>query len=53
MTTTQAERNTQKQKSAKKKQSFPSTNVGTPLAPIRPRQKKQEYEVLSDWSHAS
>ncbi|WP_017317359.1 hypothetical protein [Mastigocladopsis repens] len=54
MTTVEIDSNKQENKSAKKKQSFRPTNIGTPLAPLRPRQRKeQEHELLSDWDHAS
>jgi hypothetical protein len=53
MTATQTKLNTQAPKSTNKKQSFRNVNIGTPLKPVRQRQKKQEYEALSDWSHAS
>lgn len=55
MTTVEIGSKKQEHKSAKKKQkSFPPTNIGTPQAPLRPRQtKQQEPELLSDWEHAS
>lgn len=53
MTTTQTDINTKAPKSTRKKQSFRNVDIGTPLKPVRQRQKKQEYETLSDWSHAS
>ncbi|MFB2769370.1 hypothetical protein ACE1AT_08770 [Pelatocladus sp. BLCC-F211] len=53
MTTAQTELNKKAPKSTKRKQSFRNVDIGTPLKPVRQRQKKQEYEALSDWSHAS
>jgi hypothetical protein len=55
MTTTQTSVNTQEKKSAKKKQqSFPRMSIGTPQVPLRKSQPKtQQYELLSDWEHAS
>ncbi|MBW4636243.1 MAG: hypothetical protein KME30_31510 [Iphinoe sp. HA4291-MV1] len=56
MTTLEINSKKQDNKSAKKKQkSFRyTTNIGTPLTPLRPRQtKQQEHELLSDWDHAS
>ncbi len=55
MTTVEMDSKKQEHKSAKKKQkSFRPTNIGTPQAPLRPRQiKQQEPELLSDWEHAS
>lgn len=55
MTTVEIDSKKQEHKSAKKKQkSFRPTNIGTPQAPLRPRQTKQhEPELLSDWEHAS
>ncbi len=47
--------NTQESKSTKKKQSFPSVDVGTPKVPLRKTKAKktQQSESLSDWEHAS
>ncbi|BAZ50924.1 hypothetical protein NIES4103_35470 [Nostoc sp. NIES-4103] len=54
MTTTQTSTITQNKRSAKKKQSFPTMDIGTPKVPLRKYKKiKQEYELLSDWDHAS
>ncbi|NWF60876.1 MAG: hypothetical protein HXY43_16860 [Fischerella sp.] len=54
MTATQTTLTNQERKSTKKKNSFRNVDIGTPLKPVRQRQpKKQECEVLSDWSHAS
>jgi hypothetical protein len=53
MTNTPTTTKTQEHRSAKKKQSFPKTDIGTPKVPIRKKQAKQEYELLSDWDHAS
>ncbi|WP_179068496.1 hypothetical protein [Nostoc sp. C052] len=37
-----------------KKQSFPGMNIGSPKVPFRKYQKiSQQYELLSDWEHAS
>ncbi|MEH1826189.1 MAG: hypothetical protein V7L22_12620 [Nostoc sp.] len=37
-----------------KKQSFPGMNIGSPKVPFRKYQKiLQQYELLSDWEHAS
>ncbi|MBD2439371.1 hypothetical protein [Nostoc sp. FACHB-110] len=46
---------TENKKSAKqKKQSFAPMNIGSPKVPFRKtKQIKQEYELLSDWEHAS
>ncbi|MDJ0737180.1 MAG: hypothetical protein QNJ47_24455 [Nostocaceae cyanobacterium] len=54
MTTTATKSNKQQRKSAKKRQHSPlRMNIGTPMVPVRKRQKKQNHEVLSDWAHAS
>jgi hypothetical protein len=53
MTNTPTTTKTQENRSAKKKQSFPKTDIGTPKVPIRKKQTKQEHELLSDWEHAS
>ncbi|WP_168499865.1 MULTISPECIES: hypothetical protein [unclassified Anabaena] len=46
--------NTKERKSAKKKQSFPAVDIGTPKVPIRKtKAKNQPSESLSDWEHAS
>jgi len=49
-----AMKNTQETKSAKKKQSFPPVDIGTPKVPVRKtKAKNQQSESLSDWEHAS
>ena len=55
MTTTQTISPKQDKKSPKKRQvSFFSADIGTPKVPLRKVTKiKQEYELLSDWNHAS
>ncbi len=54
MTSTQVSSNTKENKSAKKKQSFGSVDVGSPKVPLRQRTKtEQQHELLSDWEHAS
>jgi hypothetical protein len=55
MTSVEMDSKKQENKSAKKKQkSFRPTNIGTPQAPLRPPQtKQQEPELLSDWEHSS
>jgi hypothetical protein len=53
MTTTQTAANKTENKSAKKKQSFPRADIGTPKVPIRQHKTKQQQELLSDWNHAS
>jgi hypothetical protein len=55
MTATQTITTNPDKKSAKKRhQFFPSMDIGTPKVPLRKPQKvKQEYELLSDWNHAS
>ena len=54
MTITQISTITQDQRSAKKKHSFPVMDIGTPKVPLRKQKKiKQQYELLSDWDHAS
>jgi hypothetical protein len=46
--------NTQESKPKKKKQSFPSLDIGTPKVPVRKtKAKTQQSESLSDWEHAS
>ena len=46
--------NIQESKSKKKKQSFPSVDIGTPKVPIRKtKTQNQQSELLSDWEHAS
>jgi hypothetical protein len=47
-------KNTQETKSAKKKQSFPPVDIGTPKVPVRKSKvKNKQSESLSDWEHAS
>ena len=47
-------KNTEKCKSAKKKQSFLPVDIGTPKVPVRKtKEKNQQSESLSDWEHAS
>lgn len=47
-------KNTQETKSAKKKQSFPPVDIGTPKVPVRTTKvKNKQSESLSDWEHAS
>lgn len=54
MTTTQTSSNKAENKSAKKKQqSLRYTDIGAPKVPVRQRKTNQQYEVLSDWNHAS
>lgn len=54
MTDTPTTTKTQENKSAKKRQqSFPKTDIGSPKVPIRKKQTKQQYELLSDWEHSS
>ncbi|MDZ8054157.1 MAG: hypothetical protein RMX68_017290 [Aulosira sp. ZfuVER01] len=54
MTNTPTTSKTQENKSAKKRQqSFPKTDIGSPRVPIRKKQTKQQYELLSDWEHSS
>jgi hypothetical protein len=55
MTNTPTTAKTEANRSAKKKQqSFPKTDIGSPKVPIRKKQTKQQnYELLSDWEHAS
>ncbi|MEH2271340.1 MAG: hypothetical protein V7K68_23450 [Nostoc sp.] len=37
-----------------KKQSFPGMDIGTPKVPFHKCKKiAQQYELLSDWEHAS
>ncbi|MEH1850980.1 MAG: hypothetical protein V7L11_04645 [Nostoc sp.] len=37
-----------------KKQSFPGMNIGSPKVPFCKYQKiSKQYELLSDWEHAS
>ena len=47
--------NTQESKPKKKKQSFPSLDIGTPKVPVSKTnaKKTQQSESLSDWEHAS
>jgi hypothetical protein len=47
--------NIQESKSKKKKQSFPSVDIGTPKVPVSKTnaKKTQQSESLSDWEHAS
>jgi hypothetical protein len=55
MTTTQTHSPTQAKKSTKKRQqSFPCMDIGSPKVPVRQIKKTpQQYELLSDWDHAS
>jgi hypothetical protein len=53
MTNTPINSKTQDSPSAKKKQSFPKTDIGSPKVPIKKRQTTQQQELLSDWEHAS
>jgi hypothetical protein len=54
MITTQTSSKKAENKSAKKKQqSSHQTDIGTPKVPVHQRKKNQQYEVLSDWNHAS
>jgi hypothetical protein len=43
-----------KKSDKKRQQSFMSMDIGTPRVPLRKAKRtKQEYELLSDWNHAS
>ncbi len=54
MITTQTSSKKAENKSAKKKQqSSHHIDIGTPKVPIHQRKTNQQYEVLSDWNHAS
>ncbi|MBW4671533.1 MAG: hypothetical protein KME60_29935 [Cyanomargarita calcarea GSE-NOS-MK-12-04C] len=53
MTTTQTDSKKQEHKSSKKKQSFPPVSIGTPRVPVQQHKTNHEYELLSDWDHAS
>lgn len=55
MTTTQTPSPTQTKKSPKKRQqSFQHMDIGSPKVPVRkPKKIQQQYELLSDWDHAS
>ncbi|MEA5564640.1 MULTISPECIES: hypothetical protein [unclassified Anabaena] len=54
MTLTQTITTKPDKKSAKKQQSFPRMDIGSPKVPLRkPQQITQSPELLSDWEHAS
>ncbi|WP_017653702.1 hypothetical protein [Fortiea contorta] len=54
MTSTQNSSTQSEKISAKKKQSFPRPDIGTPQVPLRKsKPKQQQHELLSDWEHAS
>jgi hypothetical protein len=54
MITTQTSSKKAENKSVKKKQqSSHQIDIGTPKVPIHQRKTNQQYEVLSDWNHAS
>ncbi|MDZ7957422.1 MAG: hypothetical protein RMY34_05880 [Aulosira sp. DedQUE10] len=53
MTNTPTNSKTQDSPSAKKKQSFPKTDIGSPKVPLKKQKTKQQHELLSDWEHAS